>query len=188
MAYYHTGESIREYVQMAEGYDGRELVDVLKKHLASNSTVLELGMGPGVDMEILGESFRVTGSDNSELFLRRYRNKHPDADLVLLDAVTMDVDKAFDCIYSNKVLMHLTTEELAESLHRQATVLNSRGVLLHSFWYGAQVEEHRGLRFVQYTEESFAQIVGDEYEMVESRRYAEMEEMDSIYFVLRKRQ
>lgn len=187
MTYYHTEESVREYVQMAEGYDGRELIDVLKKYHASNSTVLELGMGPGKDLDILSESFRVTGSDSSELFIRRYRNKHPDADLVLLDAITMEIDRTFDCIYSNKVLMHLTTEELAGSLRRQARLLSSKGLLLHSFWYGETEEEHHGLRFVQYTEESFAQFIGDEYELVESGRYAEMEEMDSIYFVLGKR-
>ena len=126
VAYYHAEESVREYLQMADGYDGRELIDVLNKLPASDSTVLELGMGPGKAFEILSESFRITGSGSSELFLRRYRNIQRGADLVLLDAVTMDIDRTFDCICSNKVLMHVTTEELAESLRRQASVLNTK--------------------------------------------------------------
>ena len=83
-------------------------------------------MGPEKALKILSESFRITGSGNSEPFLRRYRNIHPGADLVLLDAVTMDIDRSFDCICSNKVLIHLTTEELAESFRRQASVLNTK--------------------------------------------------------------
>ena len=126
VAYYHAEESVRKYLQMADGYDGRELIDVLNKLLASNSTVLELAMGPRKDLEIPSESFRVTGSDNSELFPRRYRTKHPDAGLVLLDAVATDIDRTFDCICSNRVLIHLTTEELAHSLRRQASVLNTK--------------------------------------------------------------
>jgi hypothetical protein len=60
-------------------------------------------------------------------------------------------------------------------------------VLLHSLWYGDEEQEFSGLRFVQYTETSFAQVVGPEFEIVETERYAEMEEDDSIYFVLRKK-
>ena len=53
--------------------------------------------------------------------------------------------------------------------------------------YGDQVEEFHGLRFVYQTEESLSEAIGDEYEIVESERYAEMEEADSLYIVLRKR-
>lgn len=188
MGYYHTEESVAEYISVAEGYDGRELVDAVKRVLRSGSTVLELGMGPGKDLGILSESFQVTGSDNSEAFLERYRNTYPAADLMLLDAATMETDRRFDCIYSNKVLQHLTREELQESLRKQAEVLKSRGVSLHSLWYGDREEESSGLRFVSYTEESFSQAVGVEYDIVKAERYSEMDKDDSIYFVLRKRQ
>jgi cyclopropane fatty-acyl-phospholipid synthase-like methyltransferase len=186
MAYFDSEENVQEYIEMAEGYDGRELIDVLIKYVSEGATVLELGMGPGKDLDILNESFRATGSDRSASFLKRYRATHPDADLVLLDAAAMDIDRTFDAIYSNKVLQHLTREELEISLRRQASLLNGKGILFHTFWYGDREEEHAGLRFLYYTESTFAQVVGPEYELVETVRYAEMEENDSIYFVLRK--
>ena len=187
MGYYDDNESVEEYIKMAEGYDGRELIEVLKRRLKNGSTVLELGMGPGKDLELLSEHFHVTGSDNSTVFLDRFRRESPDADLVLLDAVTMDINRQFDCIYSNKVLHHLTKPQLKESLRQQARVLNSFGILLHSFWYGDKVEEYFGLRSVYHTEESLSEAIGDEYGIIESERYAEMEEDDSLYIVLRKR-
>ena len=99
MGFYDDEENVEAYVQMAEGYDGRELVDVLKKHLPLGSTVLELGMGPGKDLALLGEAYAATGSDSSEVFLRRYRQEHADADLLLLDAVTLATARRFDAIF-----------------------------------------------------------------------------------------
>lgn len=186
MGYYDDLKNVEEYIGMAEGIDGRELIEVLKRYLKTDSRVLELGMGPGKDCEILSEFFRVTGSDNSKVFLERYRKKDAGADLVLLDAVTMDIERRFDGIYSNKVLHHLTKTELGESLRGQRRVLNNDGILFHSFWYGDREEEFSGLRFVYYSEESFGEVVDSGYEIVESERYAEMEENDSIYFVLKK--
>jgi trans-aconitate methyltransferase len=155
--------------------------------LKNNATVLELGMGPGKDFEILGEFFQVTGSDNSQVFLNRYWKRNTAADLVLLDAVKMNIDRKFDCIYSNKVLHHLTTAELTASLRQQAHVLNSKGILFHALWYGDKEEVYSGLRFIYYTEETLAKIVGDEYEILEATRYTEMEQDDSMYVVLGKR-
>jgi trans-aconitate methyltransferase len=108
MGYFDNVKNVRDYIRMAEGYDGRELIENLKKHLRSGSSVLELGMGPGKDMDILAGTYRVTGSDSSRIFLDMHRQTHPEADLLQLDAVTIKTDRRFDCLYSNKVLQHLT--------------------------------------------------------------------------------
>jgi cyclopropane fatty-acyl-phospholipid synthase-like methyltransferase len=187
MGYFDDEQNVEEYVKMATVYDGRPLINILKKYLKNGATVLELGMGPGKDFEILSQSFQVTGSDNSKVFLDRYKKRNAAADLVLLDAVQMDIGKRFDGIYSNKVLHHLTRAELKESLGRQAKVLNGQGILCHSLWYGDQEEEMSGLRFVYYREETFSEIVSNEYEILEIKTYTEIEQDDSMYVVLKKR-
>jgi len=40
-----------QYIKMAEGYDGGELIEKLKKFLPINSTILEIGMGSGKGFE-----------------------------------------------------------------------------------------------------------------------------------------
>ena len=112
MGFFDTKKGVEQYIKMAEGYDGAELIKILQKYLPANSTVLELGMGPGKDMDILKKSYAVTGSDNSQVFLDKYKEKYREADLLLLDAITLQTDRKFDCIYSNKVLHHLTQEDL----------------------------------------------------------------------------
>ncbi|MEQ8676515.1 MAG: class I SAM-dependent methyltransferase [Aggregatilineales bacterium] len=186
MSYYNIQKNVEQYIQMAEGYDGKLLIDVLGKHLPEGSTVLELGMGPGKDLMLLGEKFNVTGSDVSPLFLERFKASNPDADLLQLDAVTMKTDRKFDCIYSNKVLYHLTQEQLIQSLKQQLQALKPNGLAHHSFWYGEGSEEMHGLQFTYYTEEKLQEIIGESYDIVEMQRYTEMDEDDSIYILLRK--
>jgi len=187
MGYYDNRNSVQEYIAMAEGYDGSMLLDVLKKHLPTGSTVLELGMGPGKDLELLGTDCVATGSDHSELFLDLYRENHPDADLLFLDAVSLDTDRQFDCIYSNKVLIHLSELELRASFARQAAVLNPRGLLMHSFWYGDQeAEEQHGLTFYYYTEPVLTQLAGEAYTILDVARYKEIVEGDSVYLLMQK--
>jgi len=128
------GTSIEDYTAMAEGYDGRTHVERLRQMLAPGSAVLELGMGPGVDLYMLAKTFAATGSDRSQAFLDRYALIQPEADLLQLDAATVDTDRRFDAIYSNKVLHHLTRHELRRSLERQASLRRPGGLLLHGLW------------------------------------------------------
>ena len=73
MGFYNDKKTAQQYIAMAEGYDGRELVEVLSKFLSGGASVLELGMGPGIDLKLLNKHFLATGSDNSQFFLDRHR-------------------------------------------------------------------------------------------------------------------
>ena len=183
--YFDDEINARDYIEMAKGYDGRELIEVLKGYLPRGATVLELGMGPGVDLDLLSQSYQVTGSDNAQTFLDIYRQKDPGADLLLLDAIKIETDLKFDCIYSNKVLHHLSPAELSESFLRQREILNPGGFLFHSFWYGDHEETMHGLRFQYYTEDQLLTMAEPLYEVLEINRYSELEEEDSFYIVLK---
>lgn len=112
---------------MVIGYDGTELISELEPYLTPGSTILELGIGPGKDLDIFRKTYKITGSDNSKIFVDRYKKINPNVDVFHLDAITIQFDKKFDCIYSNKVLMHLSKQELKASLKRQKEVLNTEG-------------------------------------------------------------
>ena len=185
MGFFDTRKGVEQYIKMAKGYDGAELIKILQKYLSEDSTILELGIGPGKDMDILKKSYTVTGSDNSQIFLDKYKNNHQDADLLLLDAVTMKTDRMFNCIYSNKVLHHLTKEDLTKSLQRQKEMLNPHGIVFHSFWKGNKVEEMEGLLFTYYEKEDLKKLVESNFEILALETYTEMEKDDSIYVILR---
>lgn len=188
MGFYDKKKNVEEYIKLAEGFEGIELIKILRQHLPEGSSLLELGMGPGKDLDILKKNFQVTGSDTSAIFMDMYKQSNPEAELLKLDAVTLDTKKQFDCIYSNKVLMHLPQADMFKSLLRQAEVLKSKGLLFHSFWYGKTSERIDGLLFNYYDEDYLQRLVGDDYKLVEMKRYTEMEKDDSIYIILRKKQ
>ena len=191
--YYKDKGNVREYIEMAEGYDGEVLIEHLRDYLPKGSTVLELGMGPGKDLDILKKYYQVTGSDFSKHFLEIYKENHKrtELDLLLLDARKLNIDRKFDCIYTNKVLYHLTEEELIKSLNQQKNLLNEEGLLLHSFWEGNKKEKFNGTNFVYYTKNRLIEIINnhfnDDYEILEIEYYKEMKEQDSIYVILKKK-
>jgi len=186
LGFYQTEKGVEDYIKLAEGYDGAELIDWLTSYLPENSSVLELGMGPGKDLDILLKIYRATGSDFSQLFVDRYLKQHPEADVLQLDAVTLDTPRRFDAIYSNKVLQHLSIDACRQSLAAQYGRLNEGGIVLHALWFGDDYEEFGDLGFQQYTQESFAQLLEGRFEILETKIFTEMEKDDSIAFVLKR--
>ena len=185
MSYYDNAKNVEQYIKMAEGYDGSFLIDILRQHLDPDSNVLELGMGPGKDLLLLSQHFNVTGSDSSSIFVERFRDQHADMNVIQIDAITMNIDSKFDAIYSNKVLYHLTREQLHQSLKKQKSVLRPGGLALHSFWYGQDNEEMHGLHFAYYDEKQLRAIAELYYEVVRVERYTEMDDDDSLYILLK---
>ena len=186
MGFFDTEKGVEEYIKMAEGYDGTELIKILQGFLPENSTILELGMGPGKDLDILSMNYTVTGSDSSQIFLDIYKKKNPKTDLLKIDAVTLDTNRTFDCIYSNKVLHHLTRDEFKKSIQRQAKILTPNGIVFHSFWKGDKDENYDGLLFTRYEIDGLKEIIGDIFDILTINVYTEMEKDDSIYVVLSK--
>jgi len=186
MGYFDTDEGVDEYIKMAEGYDGQELTEALRNYVPSGSSILELGMGPGKDLALLQRSFQATGSDSSAIFVDRYRALNSSADVLVLDAVSIDTARRFDAIYSNKVMHHLSKQDASRSLDAQHRVLNSGGIALHSLWFGDECEEHNELLFQQYTPDSFSDLLGGRFEVLESKLYAEMAEDDSLLVIMKR--
>jgi len=186
-AYYHTKESVEEYVRLSEGISGKDLTERLKKVVAPNATVLEVGSGPGTDWNILNETYSVVGSDNSTEFLDHLKAKNPLGEFLELDAVTLKTKNRFDGIYTNKVLHHLKDDELSTSIKRQFDLLNSDGIVCHSFWKGEGSEVFKGL-FVNYHDASNLKDSFENYfEVLLIEEYKEFEGNDSLLLIGKKK-
>lgn len=186
-SFYEKEEKVNQYIDMAKGYDGKEIIEKLKNFAKPPKSVLELGMGPGVDLKLLQSAgFQVTGSDYSKLFVARFLETDPKADVLQLDAIHINTERKFDVIYSNKVLHHLTLTELEKSTLRQADVLNDNGIVCHTFWHGDDSYEMEGLDFQEYRIEQLKDIFEMNYEILHAEIYTEMEKDDSILIIGKK--
>lgn len=175
-----------EYVNTSTGQDGTKLVKILKNFLSENSSVLLLGIGSGRDIGLLSENYKVTGSDFSKLLINVYQTSNPNADLINLDLVELNTDRKFDAIFSNKVLHQMDEKDLKQSLQNQKKLLNDGGIVIHSFWTGIKTEDHHGLQWTYYTEESLAEQIPKEFEIVELKTFKEKIDHDSLYMILKK--
>jgi len=183
MEFYNDPVKVDEYEKMCEEYDGSELYKVLEKHLADNSILLELGSGPGYDINYFQNKYLVTGSDLSDEFLLRCKNKYPDVPFIKLDAVSIKTDNIFDCVYSNKVLHHLTLEKLRDSFKQQQKIIVGNGIFAHTFWLGDKEFTMEGMLFIFHNREDLTNLVSEYFTILETYDYKEFEDGDSIFIV-----
>ncbi len=187
MDYFNNKKNVEDYIRMADGFDGAEIIKILHRYLRAGSSVLEIGMGPGKDLDILKETYTVTGSDLSPVFINMYLEKHPDADVVILDAISMYISRKFDCIYSNKVLHSITEKQFKTSLTNQIKLLNPGGILCHTLWYGDKVIDVHGMRFQYYTEKTILKHLPHDNELIYVENYKEMDDNDSLLIIVKKK-
>ncbi len=185
--YYKTKETVKEYIKLAEGVNGSKLIDKLKAYLPVNSTLLEIGSGPGTDFQILKKDFQVTGSDYSKVFLSHLMTNNKNDQFLELDAKTLKTIKKFDGIYSNKVLQHLTDDDLSASIKRQTEILKKNGIVCHSFWSGEGDEIFKGMLVNYQSVKSLKKLFENYFDILLLSEYEEFEKEDSILLIGRKK-
>ena len=186
--YYKTKESVEEYILLAKDVNSGQLIAKLREFLPEDSSILEIGSGPGTDWNMLDQSYAVTGSDNSLEFLAHLKKNNPKGKFLELDAITLETKEIYDGIYSNKVLHHLKDQELKESVIRQSEILNPGGIICHSFWKGTGDEIFKGL-FVNYHDKQRLKALFEPgFEIILIEEYPEFEEGDSLVLIGRKKQ
>ncbi len=172
---------VDKYIEMVSDWDNPNFIfDKIDKLLHNNAKILELGSGTGKDYQKLSEKYEVVGSDYSESFLEVLGEN-----FLHIDARNFKLNIKFDMVYSNKVLHHLSIDELASSLQSQYNVLKEDGYVVMTLWYGNSTKEHDGLVSYYYNESHLDQVKGD-FNLVEVVKYKEMDfsEGDDSFLVI----
>jgi trans-aconitate methyltransferase len=185
--YYQTKKSVEEYIRSARGHDGRQIIAKFREHLPEGSQVLEIGSGPGTDLKLLQKHYRVVGSDQSKAFLKHLRTSIPEGEFLALDAASLDTDRLFHGIYSNKVLHHLEDDALACSVKRQYEILHPGGIVCHTFWHGQDQEIYNDLFVNYHTERGICLLFGDYFDPLRIKFYKEFEAGDSFLYIGKKK-
>lgn len=185
--YYKTKDSVLEYIKLAKDVNGILLINTFASFIPKNSKVLEIGSGPGTDWKILSENFQVTGSDNSQVFLDHLTKSNPTGKFIQLDAKVLDTNEMFDGIYSNKVLHHLTDQELIDSISNSTKILNKNSIICHSFWKGQGSEIFKGLFVNYHSKKDIERYFAKKFDILVLEEYKEFEDNDSLVLLARKK-
>ena len=111
------------------------------------------------------------------------RSYYAEGTFIQLNAITLGTEKTFNAIYSNKVLHHLTDEELKTSIKRQWEILEPDGFICHSFWKGEGSETFKGMLVNYHDEQKLKALFEEYFNLITIHPYQEFEEDDSLYFV-----
>lgn len=187
MKTYETKKGVDEYIKMCKGYDYSFLKNIIEDYINPGVSMLEIGMGPGNDFSWLNELYEITGSDYSDEFLKRAILRFPENEFVKLDAISILTNRLYDSIFSNKVYQHFTIEELNISLKRQSQILNSKGIIAHSFWIGGFIYKHDDMTFYYHDIKNLKKMICEEFEILYSIIYKEFEDDDSILIIAKKK-
>lgn len=180
--FYLSEEGVKHYFQLSSDSDSTPLINALKPFIKSSSILLELGSGPGREVFSLLGLKEVIYSDYSPIFLRKLKEKHPDCQVLFINAKQFSLADKVDVIYSNKVLHHFTNEELTQSILSQKNCLSKDGILCHSFWHGEKNTEHHGLLFNHHTINEIRVFFKD-WEILSLVQYEEFVPGDSIQII-----
>ncbi len=189
MDFYMKRNNVEQYKEILVDYDNTWIMGKLAEHVCARKKILELGMGTGIDLNTMLEQYDVLGTDNSPLFIDDYKKAFPERNVALVDATNINLNDSFDCVYSNKVLHHLTREEFKTSLTEQFKVLNDNGIVFMTLWYGSYEEQQifgGEMLFTLYSEDDIKELTQSMYNIVEFVRYSEIDEDDSMLVVLKK--
>ncbi|MEM0948698.1 MAG: class I SAM-dependent methyltransferase [Pseudomonadota bacterium] len=128
------------YARHAEGYDARRTralhearwLRQFAAHLPAGGRVLDLGCGTGRPIAgwLIGEGFRLTGTDFAEPMLNIARVRWPDGDWRLADMRELELGETFDGIIGWDSFFHLTPSEQRACLPRLADHLGPNGTLM----------------------------------------------------------
>lgn len=180
-------ENVKQYIEMTSEYDGAWFYNQFKHYVPTNFKALELGMGSGIDLNNIRQHYDVVGSDYSFVFAELYKRSHPEVKIMILDAVSIKTDAKFDCIYSNKVLHHLSSDDLKASIKRQSQMLESGAIVFHTFWNGSGSETYDGLLFNYYDSAMLNKLFADDFEIIDQLHYQEFKVDDSILLIAKKK-
>lgn len=187
MSYFHNMTNAKNYTKECEHCDATEQLALLSDVLPQNSSILELGSGPGNDLELLARDYKATGSDESPAFLSILKARHPHLSILKLDAEKIETNHFYNAIYSNKVLQHLSNAQLEKSFKRQAELLSSGGYILHLIW--CHLDDAPTEIFANFEirdEKLMTELMEPNFKIISVESYSEFKPDDSLAILAQK--
>ncbi|MHA5068396.1 class I SAM-dependent methyltransferase [Cetobacterium somerae] len=127
--------------------------------LKKNGEILDLGCGSGRDAKHFLESgFSVTALDLSPILAKK-ASQFIGQDVIVADMKDLNFQDKFIGIWACASLLHLTEDEVFETIKRCHKALKKDGVLYASFKYGENNYEKDGRSFTYFTRDKFLNLI-----------------------------
>lgn len=129
-------ENANSLISRYESADVSEVQQLLLQTFEKNSKLLEIGCGSGRDASFMTKNyFDVTAIDGSKNMIEEAKKIHPELSEKLFHKTLpndLEFNQTFDGIYSIATLMHLSENDLKNTLSKIYNLLNENGKFLMS--------------------------------------------------------
>lgn len=121
--------------------------------------ILDLGCGSGRDAKhFIDKGYKVTALDLSPVLAKK-ASKYIGQEVIVGDMKDLDYEDRFIGIWACASLLHLTENEVLETIKRCHKALKKDGVLYASFKYGENNYEKDGRSFTCFTRDKFLNLI-----------------------------
>ena len=121
--------------------------------------ILDLGCGSGRDSKYFIElGYKVTAIDLSPVLAEK-ASKYIGQGVIVIDMKNIDFKDKFIGVWACASLLHLSYEEILETLNKIYTSLKNNGVVYASFKVGSQDYEKNDRKFTCFTKERFSKLI-----------------------------
>lgn len=121
--------------------------------------ILDLGCGSGRDAKhFIDKGYKVTALDLSPVLAAK-ASKYIGQQVIIGDMKDLDYSDKFIGIWACASLLHLTEDEVFETIKRCHKALKKDGVLYASFKYGENNYEKDGRSFTCFTRDKFLNLI-----------------------------
>lgn len=129
-------ENANSLISRYESADVTDVQQLLLQTFDKKSELLEIGCGSGRDASFMVKSnYDVTAIDGSKNMIDEAKKVHPELSLKLFHKTlpsNLEFNRTFDGIYSIATLMHLSKNDLEQTILKIYNLLNQNGKFLMS--------------------------------------------------------
>lgn len=167
-------------------------LDILQKHIPAGSTVLDVGCGTGepIAQFLIAQGYKLTGIDASEKMIALCKQRFPDAQWVLADMRTLNLQEKFHAVIAWHSFFHLPHDDQRTTLRSLAALVKEEGLLI--FTSGSEYGEVWGdngghdLYHASLSSEEYARILAECHFKILAHKVNDPECGDATVWVAQK--
>ena len=152
-------ENAKSFAKETQNLDFSATQNKFLSYLNEWSLVLDFSCGAGRDTKyFLDHGYQVEAIDGSQELCTIAR-KYTGISVKHMYFEELDEVNKYDGIWACSSILHLSQDALVDVLKKMRRALKDDGIVYTSFKYGDFVGERHGRYFINFTEESFAQLL-----------------------------